>query len=501
MSSETTPRRHRHTRSAVIPSAAASSQNPQNPHLLNLNSQARARNTQADVNMNYNNSTLQPSTPPRTPHRNGNSGPQNNAHANAPETGSKQKSRNKNRPKNVITSPAAVRKGRRTPPTGGPQSARLPVTKALNTPSAYAGAAFHASPAPSALPIPSFYSKSVPDSPGLRGPQAPKDSPFLRQVSTPPQVEASTKRFQREESPLLDMLFNADRADKARARSATSEQAVNGPFQPPTGTPRTSHTPPITRSQTRPVSLQSKRASSSGMFAMEELDGEDDPGTPLGPAFSTPYLDRINAARSGSQSLTPSSPVTPKLQDSAAMKAFLFSDLTPPNTNLSNGSSYTPQQAPQTAPRSIRPNNRSQNNSFSPDTRNSSTSRPCTRSSGLRQEVTPTKTPERNNDSGNLDGQPQRSRNSGGKSDFDLIFGGFNTTSTPKPPAPTVGQSDAKQQAEDALRKILKLDGLSVSGSSSTNIGNLPQASVSVPNYVGSRPPPMNGLHNGVMRS
>jgi hypothetical protein len=53
---------------------------------------------------------------------------------------------------------------------------------------------------------------------------------------------------------------------------------------------------------------------------------------------------------------------------------------------------------------------------------------------------------------------------------------------------------------EDSLRKILKLD---PSGSSEITgqIGSMPAASVSVPNYVGGRPPPMNGMHNGVMGS
>jgi hypothetical protein len=44
----------------------------------------------------------------------------------------------------------------------------------------------------------------------------------------------------------------------------------------------------------------------------------------------------------------------------------------------------------------------------------------------------------------------------------------------------------------------LKLDSNISSGITS---GNLPAATASVPNYVGGRPPPMNGVHNGVTGS
>jgi hypothetical protein len=94
MSTETPKKGHRHTRSAATPSAAASSQNPQNPHYLNL--QAHAQNS--ELEMNY---PIQPTTPPRTPRRDNQQTYHNKSSAAAPEHGSKQKPRNKNRPKNV----------------------------------------------------------------------------------------------------------------------------------------------------------------------------------------------------------------------------------------------------------------------------------------------------------------------------------------------------------------------------------------------------------------
>jgi hypothetical protein len=83
------------------------------------------------------------------------------------------------------------------------------------------------------------------------------------------------------------------------------------------------------------------------------------------------------------------------------------------------------------------------------------------------------------------------------------LFGNVATHTTS--PAPifangvsTGNRSTDIQGMEDSLRKILKLDSNRASGITSSS---LPAATESVPNYVGSRAPPMNGMHNGVMRS
>lgn len=515
MSSDIPPRRHRHTRSAAIPASAASSQNPQNPHHLNV--QAHAQNNQSKTNINTV-SAAHPTTPPRTPRRQNQAAPQNTANSSAPENGSKQKSRNKNRPKNVMTSPAATRKDRKTPPQNGPLSAGMPSARPMNTPStaAYAGSTFHASPAPSALPIPSFYSKSVPESPGLRGLRGLKDNSSASHLATPPSVKTPAKKFQREESP-LDIFFNADRAEKERARSAISYQsAANGPFQPPAGSPRSSQTPPASRSQTRSQTNQSKRISGSGMFVMEELDGEENTATPFGPAFSTPYSERINAARSAKQSTQFSTPPSNLSQQSHsqntdALKAYLFSDpspLSPTGTTSTAGSSYQSQYTSHGGPKSagLPPRPQYNNTIFNSESRLANVPRTSARSSGLRQEVTPTKTPTRTPDRNNAYGQPNSSlRPSRGVSsevsDFDLIFGSFKNAPGPAS-SQEISSGDSVtdlQGATDALRKILKLD--SQDDDSNGGIANMPQATTSVPNYVGGRPPPMNGMHNGVMGS
>lgn len=105
----------------------------------------------------------------------------------------------------------------------------------------------------------------------------------------------------REESP-LDIFFNADRAEKEQARrasSATGFVAAPGPFSPPSfqaPSPQVSRTAP--RGPQTLFSRQSllhRTSSSGGGISTTELDGT--PGQPMGPSFSTPYQDRIRAAR------------------------------------------------------------------------------------------------------------------------------------------------------------------------------------------------------------
>lgn len=128
------------------------------------------------------------------------------------------------RPAHVSTSPGPARPGRRTPP----HSAN---NKTSST--AFAGANFHASPAPGSLPMPSFFrvrSESATVNGRTKEPSPPAsdcDSPSPSQPATVPQVR-------RDESP-LDLLFRADRAEKERAcrTSSANVAAADGPFSPP----------------------------------------------------------------------------------------------------------------------------------------------------------------------------------------------------------------------------------------------------------------------------
>lgn len=511
MSTETPPRGHRHTRSAAMPGIAASSQNPRNPH--HLNQHAHTRNSQTDTKSYSSDQTIQPATPPRTPRKDNQNVSQNPVSSAASGTGSKQKSRNKIRPKNVMTSPITTRNDRNNSPFSGVQSAGMPSTKPMNTPSAaaYAGPTFHASPAPSALPIPSFYSKSVPESPGAKGLKSIKGP-----LATPPHAATTSNQSQREESP-LDFFFKADREEKARAHSASQAAAVAGPFQPPIDTSRASRTPPAPSSLTRQGSAN--RASAGGIFAME-LDGEQNVGTPYGPAFSTPYSERINAARNNQTNrvLDQQSPSAQKpLDRSEALKAYLFSGPSilpstseegpkPPPANSSTVNGYQASPIPLNGHRSAGLPNRPHHSSYqySPDQKPPhSNSRASGRSSGLRQEVTPSKTPTGpHNRTGAYPKSPTPTRTYGNAS---FSGAGAANSVAPQVAAPFEVSSEHRnldlQGMEDSLRKILKLDSVGRSGVSTSTAVSQPATATSVPNYVGGRPQPMNGIHKGVMGS
>lgn len=494
--------RHRHTRSAASPSPAASSKNPQNPHHLNVHSYAQ--NSQSEMSDSYQSN---PTTPPRTPQRND----QLSQNRTTTDNGSKQKSRNKNRPKNVMTSPAVTRKGRSTPPLTGAQSGGMPLSaKPISTPSttAYAGTTFHASPAPSALPIPSFYSKSVPDSPGVKGLKV-KDA-SLSDSPTPPVPASSTPsqqktQGQREESP-LDFFFKAHREEKARAKSASSSQSaatVTGPFKPPGQSLRVSQTPPATGIQNH--TGHNSNASPSAIFAME-LDGEGSAGSPMGPAFSTPYAERINAARPRQQ---PSQEEQAALDRSEALKAYLFSgqppsSSTPPaNPFVANSASPQAQTSAAASQNSMAPLHHSKsagfpqrphpnNFPFSYDPKPPNHAPRSGRTSGLRQEVTPTRTPTKTPDRNagySTSPTPSRTYGSANPSDTNDFIGNIKPQNSSHVVLSGDRSTDIKGM-EDSLRKILKLDSAGSSGVTG-QIGSVPAATVSVPNYVGGRPPPL----------
>ncbi|CAK7269125.1 hypothetical protein SEPCBS57363_003446 [Sporothrix epigloea] len=332
--------------------------------------------------------------------------------ANAPQSASgkpNNRNNNKKQQKSNTDSPAMARSGRRTPPqTTGPKAYGPAV-------SAFAGATFHASPAPSSLPLPSFFTKS--SSPGT--PRARPASGLGQQPSPPasdikapfatstiatdgpsatttsgrnPLLSASGIKLPppHDESP-LDLLFRVDRAEKERNRRASSANlygAVVGPFSPPITAQALGevtvdyHTSPhngcqqhYKQQQTARQPGPTLRTSSSGISAAE-LDGT--PGRPMGPAFATPFQDRIRAARptdpkgsprtagavapsgfkdlaagsapppfAGAQSSQPP-PVANVDDRSEALKRFLFSKT---GTSVSSHSGTSPASAPTTPTR------------------------------------------------------------------------------------------------------------------------------------------------------
>jgi len=378
----------------------------------------------------------------------------------------------------------------------GAQSAGIPTSaRPISTPStaAYAGPTFHASPAPSALPIPTFYSKSVPDSPGLRRVEASKRDPGSNDpdLSTPPSARILSNQVHREESP-LDLFFKADREEKARARSASSTHTTataTGPFQPPPASPRDSQTPPAPTSQYRTHQGHVKGISAGGMFAME-LDGPSSPGAAYGPAFSTPYAERMNAARSGNTPCGPTSSANYGSQQpidrSEALKAYLFSGppaqpQVPTSGNpgttgygsLVASAAYRDGSPARGGSRSagLHPRPQQSTPSFPIDSRSSNnTAWTSGRASGLRQEVTPTKTPTKildRNENGPNTPTPSRIHGKTTSSDPNGVMGHSHVT-PPLPTSPFGGSSGTTsadlQSMENSLRKILKLDSTGVLG-------------------------------------
>ncbi|WPH00768.1 Hypothetical protein R9X50_00359800 [Acrodontium crateriforme] len=84
---------------------------------------------------------------------------------------------------------------------------------------AYAGPTFQASPAPSSLPVPRFFSRSVPKSGGLQSwMEEEKGTPA--ESSPEPDIVAPVPPRPSTQSP-LDLFFNADKEEKSRQNSAT----------------------------------------------------------------------------------------------------------------------------------------------------------------------------------------------------------------------------------------------------------------------------------------
>jgi hypothetical protein len=522
---------HRQTRNLAgnLKNNPAAPQNPHNPHHLTI--QSGASNSQSSIDH-----SLPPSTPPKTPQRVNHGRSANNVQANAAaESSSKTRSKGKNRLKNNIPTPPVTKSERNMTPSSatahstGMHASTRPVS--IQADAAYAGPTFHASPLPSALPIPSFYSKSFPDSPSISGFKKDREETASSgsESPTPPPAKISTQQSTREESP-LDFFFKKDREEKARANSTSSfgETGV-GPHPSPSESPQNGgYRTPGNKGHGRNMSANLARGSAGGMFAME-LDGNTSPGTPYGRPFSTPYHERISAAKSATNPLKPTSPDAQTPTDkSEALKALLFGGRIQNGAPIALSSGSGDTALGFNAPLGSVSSNRTASaqgaglgassglhNSF-PHLNNSmaqnNSPRNGSRSSGLRQELTPTKTPTNQSPQRNspfYSGPATPSRVSRGNS--PAIFQGYGNdlrSGNPSPQniispsaTPSALQSSDLRGMEDSLRRILKLEPSSNSGLQAGASRAVPTASASVPNYVGGRAPPMNGLHNGFMGS
>ncbi|TFA97962.1 hypothetical protein CCMA1212_010325 [Trichoderma ghanense] len=239
------------------------------------------------------------------------------------QPGSKQRNRNnKPRSKHDPNSPNYQLSNNHSPPRTSPGSKPISSTP-------FAGATFHASPAPADLPIPSFL-KSNSESPMVRKPRGviPQPSPPATDSEAPtPQRPVSAS--QHRESP-LDFMFRAHRLEKAAReqgdQTAGPASALGGVMSPPHHT----DTPLSPSASDQAQNRRAYNRESSGDMEIFELDGTG--GQQLGPAFSTPYQDRIKAARSMAtnhhtpqRSPLPSANASATMEDpTEALKRFLF---------------------------------------------------------------------------------------------------------------------------------------------------------------------------------
>lgn len=238
-------------------------------------------------------------------------------------------------------------------------------TQPQAVPLAFAGASFHASPAPNSLPLPSFLARttSAPDSPSLKKPPGPGPAQELSPPTTDSEEDSSPSPpmppvSRNEESP-LELFFKADRAEKARVRRASSANAAGflaGPFSPPHDSPREPSTFPKLHGIAPPRRPTVQRIPSLGIPS-SELDGT--PGRPVGQAFSTPYSERIKAARFKNvpAQATPSASNNDTSDRSEALKRFLGVGITPSPARTPNGHPQSPthQDAPPKLPRGVFP--------------------------------------------------------------------------------------------------------------------------------------------------
>ncbi|KAI1338068.1 hypothetical protein F5Y15DRAFT_142088 [Xylariaceae sp. FL0016] len=264
--------------------------------------------------------------------------------ARATSTAQKQRNKgNKNRHKNGASSPGHAKHDRDSPSFLS-QDPSIPV---------FAGSTFHASPAPSALPIPSFLGFTNGGSPAPKSNSTPTQEPSPpstdSEEATPPPAEPVERN---EDSP-LDFFFRADRAEKERSRRASSANTGSlfaAPFSPPHESSKECFSLPRTSQNSLRRPDFSQRNSSSGI-PEDELNGST--GQPFGPAFSTPYQERMRAARSN-QSTAQSTPVAARDQaydPSEALKRYLFTGkLGPAPHQQQSGNHQSPVSTQQRTP-------------------------------------------------------------------------------------------------------------------------------------------------------
>ncbi|KAE8388379.1 hypothetical protein BDV23DRAFT_113101 [Aspergillus alliaceus] len=221
--------------------------------------------------------TTPPSSPPR------NISPGGTATDSSINPSKKKTGRSNKKPRDLPKASPAQRSGHRHTSS---HSNNITTPQLKDSPH-YAGPTFHASPAPSALPIPSFFSKSMPDSDHAPTGEADSDNYDAGpEYETTPSKPRPRPQFRNEkpESTPLDFLFKAAVEARNSQSQHSHEASVN------------IHSPQ-TDSKTLPQ--QKPNNSANGMFS-SEMESPETGESQIGPSFATSYKDRMNALRSTS---------------------------------------------------------------------------------------------------------------------------------------------------------------------------------------------------------
>lgn len=152
---------------------------------------------------------------------------------------------------------------------------------------AYAGPTFHASPAPSALPMPNFFSKSLPASSSSHQSQSRNQNLSEQLYSTPTKSRPHEPSSDGEnKSSPLDFLFRAAREAQAMNAKNNDNSGVESPSR-------------CIEDKDRNSSDELLTDGPNEIFPIE-IDSLQTPKIGIGPSFATPYKDRMNALRSTS---------------------------------------------------------------------------------------------------------------------------------------------------------------------------------------------------------
>ena len=394
-------------------------------------------------------------------------------------------------------------------PRPGSQNLSLTPKRPNVTPAqAYAGPTFHASPAPSALPIPKFFSKSLPpaenndDLKAMLQEHSSEDSSTKSDDSPTMSNLLHIEKAQTREASPLDMFFNADREEKARRLLGTRKWPTDEDFNSLQKSSQVNNVPRSPTPSLGPVSGHTHHTASSStpdVFPLE-MDASEKAKTPNGAGVAhAAYFPDMRDLTTSPSIKTRIETDEQRKAKSIALKKLLMSpkpQLPPSGITKSGTTSISASLSPSPTSRPNKPI-KSLSSSSTPQYRTGNPSKlnqeangnrgfpqpypsPVTPTSGrpassyLRQEVAKddrnetdelpsTPTPSRSRNTNNS-AVSQNNRNT----QLNRAISPLSAASRPYSPH-SVMKSDTNRDnhneiMEDALRRILKLDMLSRDG-------------------------------------